>query len=164
MNDLQSATMARTDSAVRRRSTADREPRTALQQCLVVSPSKQRVKQFEEAAQNQGWATIVGRDADDAAREAVRNRIQLAVVDLEGVGTPDQQEYRALVEQLATVGADKPLLIVCGPQGDPSGEIWSRQLGVWMYLPGIDDHSDVALLCGEARHVLDKMSGSRALS
>ena len=156
MNDLQSATMARTDSAVRRRSTADREPRTALQQCLVVSPSKQRVKQFEEAAQNQGWATIVVRDADDAAREAV--------VDLEGVGTPDQQEYRALVEQLATVGADKPLLIVCGPQGDPSGEIWSRQLGVWMYLPGIDDHSDVALLCGEARHVLDKMSGSRALS
>ncbi len=39
------------------------------------------------------------------------------------------------------------------------GEIWSRQLGVWMYLPGVDDESDIAMLCGEARNAVEKLNG-----
>jgi hypothetical protein len=37
-------------------------------------------------------------------------------------------------------------------------EIWARQLGAWMYLPGVNDHSDVAMLCGEARNAAEKLS------
>jgi ActR/RegA family two-component response regulator len=131
-----------------------------LHQCLVVSPSRQRAKWLERAAGEQGWETIIASDAEDAAREAVRNRIQLAVVDLQSVGTPDEGLYRELVEQLATGMTDGPLLIVCGAEEDAMGEIWSRQLGVWMYLPGVDDQSDVAMLCGEARNVVEKLHGS----
>lgn len=139
------------------------QPRTALHQCLVVSPSKQRSKLLERAAGEQGWETILAGDAEDAAREAVRNRIQLAVIDLESVGSPEQGVYRDLVEQLATSMPDGPLLIVCGHEDDAMGEIWSRQLGVWMYLPGVDDHSDIAMLCGEARNVVEKLHGSSAV-
>ena len=38
-----------------------------------------------------------------------------------------------------------PLLAVCGKPDDTTGEVWSRQLGVWMYLPGVDGQSDIAL-------------------
>jgi hypothetical protein len=49
-------------------------------------------------------------------------------------------------------------LAVCGNPDDAMGEVWSRQLGVWMYLPGVDGHSDIALLCSEARNILEKLS------
>ena len=48
-------------------------------------------------------------------------------------------------------------MAVCGKPDDTLGEVWSRQLGVWMYLPGVDSQSDIALLCGEARNILTKL-------
>ena len=68
--------------------------------------------------------------------------------------------YEALVEQLASRSG--PLLAVCGKPDDLQGEVWSRQLGVWMYLPGIDTDSDIALLCGEARNILKKLGDHAA--
>ncbi len=100
------------------------------------------------------WATIVCTTADDAIRQSVRQRIDLALVDLQSA--PDAQEVwlRKLVQQLAA--RDGPLLAVCGKPDDTTGEVWSRQLGVWMYLPGVDGQSDIALLCSEARNILKK--------
>lgn len=160
MSEVETVTAPATSVMSEGRKTAGVKPRTALQQCLVVSPSKQRAKLLARAADEQGWDTIIVGDAEDAAREAVRNRIQLAVIDLQSVGKPDEAFYRDLVEQLATGTAGGPLLIVCGDEEDAMGEIWSRQLGVWMYLPGVDDHSDIAMLCGEARNVVEKLHGS----
>ena len=61
------------------------------------------------------------------------------------------------------MAANKGLLLaVCGKPDDTTGEVWSRQLGVWMYLPGVDGRSDIALLCGEARNILKKMGDTAA--
>ena len=103
------------------------------------------------------WSTIVCRTADEAARQAVRNRIQLALVDLQSVPAAQDRAFRELVEQLAS--RDGPLVAVCGNPNDSLGEVWSRQLGVWMYLPGIDGQSDIALLCCEARSIVEKLNG-----
>lgn len=130
--------------------------KTSPLQCLVVSPDVHRANLLDRAAGEKGWDTIVVSDVDQAAREALRNRVRLAVVDLESVGLPDQATYREFVERLAAGGIDGPLLIVCGAEEDVSSEIWSREHGVWMYLPGVDDNSDVAMLCGEARGVVEK--------
>jgi hypothetical protein len=51
---------------------------------------------------------------------------------------------------------------VCGNPNDTLGEVWSRQLGVWMYLPGIDSESDVALVCSEARSIVEKLTVTAA--
>jgi hypothetical protein len=64
------------------------------------------------------------------------------------------------VQQLAA--RHGPLLAVCGKPDDITGEVWSRQLGVWMYLPGVDSQSDIALLCGEARNILRKLTDTAA--
>jgi len=138
------------------RLSARRTAPAALRTCLVVSMSRQRSLWLVRAAEQEHWATVVCRSADEAARQAARNRIHLALVDLQAVPAKQEAAFRALVEQLAA--RDGPLLAVCGKTNDAMGEVWSRQLGVWMYLPGVDSESDVALVCYEARSIVEKLS------
>jgi hypothetical protein len=94
--------------------------------------------------------------ADDADRQSVRHRMDLALIDLQSASAAQEGSLRNLVERLAA--RDGPLVAVCGKPDDTQGEVWSRQLGVWMYLPGVDGQSDIALLCGEARNILKKLA------
>jgi hypothetical protein len=135
---------------------ARRAAPAALHTCLIVTGSVPRSQLWVRAAQQEHWATIVCRTADEAARQAVRNRIQLALVDLQSAPPGQERAFRQLVEQLAS--RDGPLVAVCGNPNDSLGEVWSRQLGVWMYLPGIDGQSDIALLCCEARGIVEKLN------
>lgn len=53
------------------------------------------------------------------------------------------------------------LLAVCGHEGDPQEETWARQLGVWLYLPGVSiDHVDeISVMCEQAQVIAN---GSKA--
>jgi hypothetical protein len=99
---------------------------------------------------------VVCSTADDAIRQSVRHRMDLALIDLQSASAAQEGALRNLVERLAA--RDGPLVAVCGKPDDTQGEVWSRQLGVWMYLPGVDSQSDIALLCGEARNILKKLA------
>jgi hypothetical protein len=145
-------TLASPDSraAPRRRAPA------ALETCLVVSTSARRAQLWVRAAHEERWATIVCTTVEDAIRQSIRQRVELALVDLQTATREQEKTLRTLVEQLAARGG--PLLAVCGRPNDTNGEVWSRQLGVWMYLPGVDGQSDIALLCAEARNILQKLN------
>jgi CheY-like chemotaxis protein len=159
MNDLQTTSPAALVSPDARAPAKRRAP-VALHTCLVVSTSARRAQIWVRAAHEEQWATIVCTTADDATRQAVRQRVDLALIDLQSATVDQAAQLRRLVEQLAAKNG--PLLAVCGNPDDSTGEVWSRQLGVWMYLPGIDGHSDIALLCGEARNILKKLVGNTA--
>ncbi|HEX3598758.1 MAG TPA: hypothetical protein VHU84_01375 [Lacipirellulaceae bacterium] len=120
-----------------------------------MSASARRAQLWVRAAHEELWTTIVCTTAEDANRQSVRNRVDLALVDLQSATPQCEATFRGLVQQLA--GRSGLLLAVCGRPDDELGEVWSRQLGVWMYLPGVDSQSDVALLCGEARNILKKL-------
>ena len=156
MSEVQTSLPATLVSSDPRRGFVRVAPAT-LRMCLVVSASPPRSQLLVRAAHQEHWATIVCRSADEAARQAVRNRIQLALVDLQSVPPAQEGAFRAFVEQLAA--RDGPLVAVCGKPNDTLGEVWSRQLGVWMYLPGVDSESDLALVCGEARSIVEKLYG-----
>lgn len=134
----------------------------ALHTCLVVSTSPRRAQLWVRAAHEESWATIVCTTGDDAIRQSIRQRVDLALVDLQSATAVQEGQLRTLVQQLAS--RKGPLLAVCGKPDDTMGEVWSRQLGVWMYLPGVDNQSDIALLCGEARNILKKLDGNPAQS
>jgi len=137
---------------------ASRNGAITLRTCLVVSGSTHRAEQFAEAAHEEHWSTIVCANAEEAGRNAVRHRIQLALIDLESVPAAQQRAFRTLVEQLARgCRGDGPLLAVCGRPNDEAAEVWSRSLGVWMYLPGVNSRSDIGLLYGQARRVVEKL-------
>jgi DNA-binding NtrC family response regulator len=124
----------------------------ATLQCLIVSTDDARRAMFERAACEGGWSTSLCVDADSALAHISRSFVQLAIVDLEGQPTG---VLRAVVERLST---DSGLLvIVCGNEGRIEEEVWVRQAGAWLYLPGVREFSNFALLCGEARQIAQRL-------
>jgi DNA-binding response OmpR family regulator len=124
---------------------------------LIVSATPERQEMLVQAAADSGWETIVCGDPSSALATMNVMFVQLAVVDMEGQ-QPDT--FRQLVEKLALTS--RLLLIVCGNEGDLQEEIWVRQLGAWLYLPGVVDTSDLSLLCSEARHIAQRLHNLNA--
>jgi len=125
---------------------------TALLQCLVVSADQPRRQMLTQAATDAGWDTVVCADADNALAESQRSCFQLALIDMQGRSGPTPSGFREFCEHL-TESSGKQLLAVCGHEGDAKEEIWARQLGAWLYLPGLTDGEEMSVLCGEARTV-----------
>lgn len=122
-------------------------------QCLIVAAERRRGEMLSRAADEGGWRTHVCADAEAALAHINRSFVHLAVVDLEGQKSP---AFRPVLERLTACGG--LLLIVCGNEGDSQEEVWVRQLGAWLYLPGVGENSNLALLCGEARQIAERLS------
>jgi DNA-binding NtrC family response regulator len=122
-------------------------------QCLIVSADPGRREMFERAASDGGWKTSLCVDAPAALTHIARSFVQLAIVDLEGRA---MAEFRPVIEKLSAAGSGL-LLIVCGNEGQAEEEIWARQAGAWLYLPGVREGSNFALLCGEARQIAERL-------
>lgn len=121
-------------------------------QCLIVAADPARRQMFERAATDGGWKSFPCADAATALTTINRSLVQLAIIDLEAGG---RSAFRPVVESLK--GRSGLLLVVCGNEGDVEEEVWVRQLGAWLYLPGVVDTSDFGLLCGEARHIAERL-------
>jgi DNA-binding NtrC family response regulator len=122
-------------------------------QCLIVSADRRRSEMLEHAAIEGGWRTTVCLDAKQALAHVNRSFVHLAIVDLDG---QDLQTFRPVLAQLTSLSG--ALLIVCGKEGDVEEEVCVRQLGAWMYLPGVVEGSNLALLCGEARQIAERLA------
>src|SRR5437868_11735153 len=125
MNETQTRLPATMVAPASRARVRPRAP-AAVYTCLVVSTSTRRAQLWVRAAQEEQWATIVCSTAAEAIRQSLRQRVQLALVDLQSAAVNQERMLRGLVEQLAS--RDGPLLAVCGKPDDNAGEVWSRQL------------------------------------
>jgi DNA-binding NtrC family response regulator len=130
--------------------------RAALLHCLIVSESAERRAFLAQAAEEAGWKVAAYADASSASVAANRFRHELSIVDLDGLEPGAASGFRTLTEQQST--GSQTLLVVCGTAGNPLEEIWARQLGVWLYLAGVDPSCDVTSLCGEAKQVVEKLA------
>src|SRR6476659_5850676 len=79
MSDLQTTSQTAV-VAPDARAPARRRTSVALHTCLVVSTSARRAQIWVRAAHEEQWATIVCATADDAIRQAVRQRVDLALI------------------------------------------------------------------------------------
>jgi DNA-binding response OmpR family regulator len=132
-------------------------PTTTLCQCLVVSAEPNRREMLKMAAVESGWVVLVCHDAESAREETRRSLFRLALVDLDHAAAA--ADLRRLVEQIA---AQRNVLVaVCGNDGDAREEIWARQLGTWLYLPGVTDAQDLVSPCTDARLALERMAGAK---
>ena len=57
--------------------------------------------------------------------------------------------------EIAEEYASRPgtLLVVCGSEDSVDEEMWARQLGAWVYLPGVSGADALMSLFAEARRV-----------
>ena len=121
-------------------------------QCLIVSANPQRRELFQQSATESGWKSMLCGDVAAAMTTLNRSIVQLAIVDLE-----DQHAgpFRLVVEHIA--GRSGLLLVVCGNEGNIDEEVWVRQQGAWLYLPGVPQGNNFTMLCGEARQIAERL-------
>lgn len=130
--------------------------RVGLLHCLIVSENAERRAFLAESARAAGWETTVCADASAAGVAANRHRQSLAIVDLADCEPCTAGELHTLTEHLGA--GVSPLVMICGAEGNSLEEIWARQLGVWLYLSGVDPTCDVTGLCHEAKLVTQKLN------
>ncbi len=53
--------------------------------------------------------------------------------------------------------------LICGAENDVKQEIWARQLGAWLYLPGVAVAEAMALLSEQARYLIEKANSESAV-
>ena len=127
--------------------------------CLVYSGNERLREAIVEAAIHAGWVAIPCCDIAGAEREVRESRFEMAWLDI--TSEEDAASHQSLcqtVSQLPDV-----LLAICGMEGSQTEEIWARQLGTWLYLPGAsaDDRQEIELLCEQA---LLTVKGARTVS
>jgi len=127
-----------------------------LRHCLVVAAEADRREALSWAALQGGWKTVPCIDVPTAEDCFRRMFLQLAVVDLQRSRQVPREHLEKLIESLAQ--SSNMLLVVCGDEGNLEQEIWARQVGVWMYVPGIEHGSELKTLLSEA-HCLAKRMG-----
>jgi len=131
-----------------------------LLECLIVSPRAREREVLSRAAVASGWASVVCSDAATARHVAERIIVKLAFIDLEEGPLETQMSLQELTAELSRMGC--PLLVICGRDGDRQQEIWARQLGAWLYLPGMAGSDEMTQLCDEARKVIERTSSNAA--
>jgi hypothetical protein len=122
---------------------------------LVVSPDPLRQIMFGKAAIRTGWRQVVCSDQASALPHLASGTVGLVLVDTATPNPNTAADRRLLVELLSD---QKDLLtVVCGRTNDPAEEIWARQCGAWMYLPGVAPESDLdPVLCG-AKQAIERL-------
>ncbi len=121
-------------------------------QCLVVSQTEPMRELLSQSANVAGWDTVVCTDHEDGLAAFNQTRFQMAFIDLTGPGAVPNG-FRDLCHTL--VAQPNVLVAVCGNATDPKEEIWARQLGVWLYLPGValEHAEELSAICEQAQLV-----------
>ena len=125
--------------------------RAGLLDCLVVSGDASRRSRFEAAVELAGWLECASPATTGDLRQAVDRDFQLAIVD---IAVPLGDRVNDTIE-IAEELAARPgtLLVICGSEDNVDEELWARQLGAWLYLPGVCDGDSLTSLCVEARRL-----------
>jgi hypothetical protein len=119
--------------------TVARGPRRlpGLMKCLVVSGDEGLRHRLDTMADLSGWS----------ACEAPADAAELRSV-VEG------DFHLVIAEEFA--GRPGTLVVVCGSGDSVDEELWARQLGAWVYLPGVSGGDALMALFSEARRVAER--------
>lgn len=127
--------------------------------CLVLSGDRSLRQRLWRIMESRGCGCHAP-ETIAAAWRALASRPRLAFVDIACPLDGCTDDTRALTETLARRPGS--MLVVCGspPAGAASillggdDERWARQVGAFVYLPGVGNDAGVSLIVDEARRVL----------
>lgn len=127
--------------------------------CVVFGLQSDRREFLVQAARSAGWAAVECDQEDVNVSSKVIEGQRLIIFDLE---TKDGITPTSLQGSAERVVRQKGILIVlCGNEGNVAEEIWARQLGIWLYLPGAVDNVDLEDVFEEAARLSEKRHENR---
>jgi DNA-binding NtrC family response regulator len=123
------------------RSLAGKAPATragripGLLKCLVVSGDADLRRRLDTMADLAGWSACEAPVDAAELRSLVDSDYHLVIAD---IARPLGERVNDTVE-IAEEFAGRPdtLVVVCGSGESVDEELWARQLGAWVYLPGV---------------------------
>jgi DNA-binding NarL/FixJ family response regulator len=119
--------------------------------CLVISGDASRRERFVAAATLAGWSRSTAPEDAATLQDAADQDVSLAIIDIASPIGDRVHDTLELAEELAA--RPNTLVVICGSEDNADEELWARQLGVWLYLPGVADGDSLASLCIEARRL-----------
>jgi DNA-binding NtrC family response regulator len=125
-----------------------------LLKCLVVSGDSDFRHRLDTMADLAGWS-VCETPADSAElRSVVDSDFHLVITD---IACPMGERVSDTVE-IAEEFAGRPhtLVVVCGSGEGIDEELWARQLGAWVYLPGVTGGDALMSLFAEAQRVVER--------
>jgi DNA-binding response OmpR family regulator len=128
--------------------------RSGLAKCLVVSGNDGLRHRLGAVADLSGWEEFdLPETAADLAA-AIDSDYQLVVVDVAGpLGDRVNDSVEVIEEFAARAGT---LLVVCGSGDSVDEELWARQIGAWVYLPGVSNGDALVSLFTDARRLSER--------
>jgi len=122
--------------------------------CHVASADRSLRHRLGAAAELAGWSV------DDAPVDgaplmmALRQAPDLVVIDLMNPAGETAGELEAFARKVAA----RPdiLLIVCGDADDPRHECWARELGAFVYVPGLSSGDSIVAMFRQAFTVVSR--------
>jgi len=117
--------------------------------CLVVSGNGRFRNRLESVADLSGCTSCVSPEDATELADAVNGEFQLVIVDIAHPLGDRVNDTVEVAEEFA--GRPGTLLVVCGSEDSLEEELWARQLGAWVYLPGVTSGDALVSLFTEAR-------------
>ena len=130
--------------------------RSCLSRCLVVTGESSFRNRLESATELAGWQECDAPETVAELHSAIDGDYRLVLVD---VANPVGDRVSDMVE-LAEEFAARPgtLLVICGPEDGIDEELWARQLGAWVYLPGAIAGDGLVSLLRDAGRMAERRS------
>lgn len=125
-----------------------------LLKCLAVTADAGFRRRLAAVADLAGWNECDMPESSADIQAAVDGEYQLVIVD---IARPLGDRVNDTVE-LAEEFAARPgtLLVVCGSEDGVDEELWARQLGAWVYLPGVVTGDSLVSLMSEAGRLAER--------
>ena len=101
-----------------------------------------------------GWSACETPAEADELRSVVDADFHLVVVDIANPLGDRVSDTVEIAEEFA--GRPNTLVVVCGSGESVDEELWARQLGAWVYLPGVSGGDALMSLFAEARRVVER--------
>lgn len=158
MSPLQTAHDAKRTSAEGRRS-ARRRSAGFAGKCLLVSKEEAFLEGMKRAASGAGWDCATSMSARDSLRRAFLHCFGLAIVDI------DPSAQRQLLADLFRIlkSGSGGLVIAYDRNAEPESELWARQNGAWLYVPGAAEWDSLSVACAEARRLQERTTNRDTL-
>ena len=124
--------------------------------CMVVGANAARRELLGNAARDAGWAVLDCEDVKSARIQLLKHPQGMVVFDLESDDGASPEVLKGLADRVSK--QKNALIVMCGNEGNAMEEIWARQLGAWLYLPGVVNDTDLSSLFEEAGTITARRS------
>jgi len=122
--------------------------------CLVVSGDKGLCGRLGTMSELGGFTACETPADATELRSVIDGDYELVIVDIARPLGDRVNDTVEIAEEFA--GRPGTLLVVCGSAESVDEELWARQLGAWVYLPGVAGADALMSLFAEARRVVER--------